>query len=216
MLAATAAQTLTPQAASISGDGTYSSATVVVRSPLSVASHGPRDEVVPATTHRDSRAQASEEAVLASVALRHTRPKVVVRATSDVVDEFARATQSSFAHVSDVRVHQVEGTVRAAHVIPASWVASRITWWLDVAAATRQLSSLVHDKAVTSSPTVQVRGVGTDQVVAASLVKARREPPVMPVVSTIAHEASAKQSILLTPRPACGAVSTFKDSPRGR
>ena len=102
--------------------------------------------------------------------------------------------------------------MRAVQVIPPSWVASRITWWLDVAAATRQLSSSVHDRAVTASPTVQVRGVGTDQVVAASLVKARRELPVMPVVSTTAHVASAKQSMVLTPRPACGAVATINDS----
>jgi hypothetical protein len=211
VLTATAAQILTLHAASMSGDGTYASATVFARSPLSVASQGPRVDVAPATTQRESRAQANALALLTSSALRHNRPNVLVRATSDDVPAFTSATQSSFAHVSDVSVLHLEGTVRCVHVIPPSWVASSSTWSLEVVAATRQSSVSVHDSAVTASPTVHAIGEGEDHVVAPSLVKESRELPAMPVASTTAHEAVAKQSRALTPRPARGAVATLKD-----
>jgi hypothetical protein len=73
------------------------------------------------------------------------------------------------------------------------------------------LSVSVHDSAVTAPPTVHAIGDGEDHVVAPSLVKESRELSTMPVVSTTAHEAVAKQSRALTPRPALGAVATLKD-----
>jgi hypothetical protein len=63
-----------------------------------------------------------------------------------------------------------------------------------------------HDSAVTDSPVVHGIDSGVVHVPPASLVKESRALPVMPVVSTTAHEAAAKQLSALTPFPAEGVI----------
>jgi hypothetical protein len=184
---------------------------VDTRSPFNVASQGLWAAVWPTSTQRESLAQARAFAWLASDALFHKRANVVVRTTSDPDVAETSATHCRCAQVSEVSVVHVVGTGRTVHVVPASWVTSRSACRPGFVLATRQLSASVQDNAVMDWPTVQVIGSGVVQVVPPSLVKESRAPPVMPVVSTMAHEEGAKQLTALTPRPAWGVGDTDTD-----
>jgi hypothetical protein len=83
-------------------------------------------------------------------------------------------------------------------------VTSSSAWRFELVAATRQFIASAHDSAVTDTPVVHDIDCGVVQVAPASLVNERRALPVMPVVSTTAHEAEAKQLSALTPLPARG------------
>jgi hypothetical protein len=149
-------------------------------------------------------------ALSARVMLLKRRKFVPVRISNGDEAVPARATQSRALQSSEVSVVHVEGTGRTIHVAPPSWVTSSSTRLRALVAATRQFMSSLHERAVTASPVVHASARGVDHV-DPSLVKERRDAPVMPVPSTMAHAALAKQSSALTPRPPLGAVATDTD-----
>jgi hypothetical protein len=120
-------------------------------------------------------------------------------------------TQRSATQVNELTDIQVLGTVRTAQLIPPSWVTSSSAWRLELVAATRQFIASEHDSAVTDTPAVHDIDSGVVHVVPPSLVKESRALPVMPVVSTTAHDEEAKQLSALTPLPARGVGDAVTD-----
>lgn len=146
--------------------------------------------------------------------VRKRRKLVPVRTSCVDDDVFASATQLSATQSIEETVTHEEGTARTVHVAPPSCVASSKTRLRELVAETRQFISSLHESAVTPSPVVQGIAMGVDHVTP-SLVKDRRDAPVMPVPSTSAHADLAKQSSAVMPRPPLGGVATDTDWPLG-
>ncbi len=177
-----------------------------------MASHAPPDVFSPTTTQLLRVVHASALALTGNAIVRHSRPNVEVRTTSDVVVVSARPTHDVPVQCSEPRPNQVDGVVRAVHVTPASWVTSTSRVPAPLTALTMHVNASLHETPFTVSARVHASGVGVDHVTPPSLVNEIAErlaevfaDPFVDVTLTIAaHELVAKQSSARTPSLGAG------------